>query len=190
MLRRGLPGGGGKAPTRPGEAGEGQTLRPWLAQGSGESGRNLGPRFGLFAHAVGASLNGKMPESLWYMPARNVKRVFNRLFMVATVAWALYCNVIFPARKASEGLKRADYIYRAKLNFCHESAIRGNNTADLDACQKSAEDAWDYRQRQYSMKRMYAAYWPFILVASLGLPLLAYGAARGIAAVCLWVWKG
>jgi hypothetical protein len=37
---------------------------------------------------------------------------------------------------------------------------------------------------------MYAAYWPFILAATVGLPLIIYGIIRGIAAVWVWVWRG
>jgi len=123
------------------------------------------------------------------MPARNVKRAFTRLFVVATLAWVAYCGVMFPFQQSEEGLSREFYAYVADEDVCHENAIHGN-PADLNACLKSAEDAWEFRRNQHSMRHVYSAYWPFILAASVGLPLVVYGATRGIAAVCLWVWGG
>jgi hypothetical protein len=122
------------------------------------------------------------------MPAMNLKRVFNRLFIVATVAWALYCSVIFPAQKAGDALRQADEIYRLEQSQCAQIAIRDNTTKGLNACQKASWDDWEGR-RQHSMRRVYAAYWPFILAATFGLPLIIYGTLRGIAAVWFWVWR-
>ncbi len=125
------------------------------------------------------------------MPTKNLKRAFNRLFIVATVAWVLYCSVIFPRQKLDEGLTRAFNIYTAEQNVCHENALHNSgNTADLNACLKVSEDALEFRRNEHSMRRVYAAYWPFILAATVGLPLVVYGTIRGIAAVCLWVWRG
>ena len=39
------------------------------------------------------------------------------------------------------------------------------------------------------MRRVYAAYWPFILAATVGLPLVIYGTILGIAAVWFWVGR-
>jgi hypothetical protein len=104
------------------------------------------------------------------MPTRNLKRALNRLFIVATVAWALYCNVIFPAQRAGDALMRADEIYRLEGSQCAEKAIRDNSTEGLDACYKASEDALEFRRNEDSMRRVYAAYWPFILAATVGLP--------------------
>ena len=67
--------------------------------------------------------------------------MFNRLFIVATVGWALYCVVVFPSQKIGNVLSRADDIYRLEENQCHEITMR-SNAADLNACLKASEDAW------------------------------------------------
>ena len=124
------------------------------------------------------------------MPTKNLNRAFNRSFIVATVAWALYCNVVFPAQKAGDALSRADEIYRLEESQCADIATRDNTTKGLEACWKASADALQFRRNEYSIRRMYAAYWPFILAGTVGLPLVVYGTVRGIAAVCLWVWRG
>jgi hypothetical protein len=123
------------------------------------------------------------------MPTKNLKRAFNRLFIVATVAWALYCSVVFPAQKAGDAVSQADAIYKLQESQCAEIAIRENTTKGLDACWKASADAWEER-KQHAVRRMYAAYWPFILAATVGIPPIVYGIIRGIAALCLWVWRG
>jgi len=123
------------------------------------------------------------------MPAGNVKRGFNRLFIVATVAWVLYGCVIFPLRERDREFRREFDLYMAEENVCHENALH-ESTADLNACLKVAEDAWAFRRGQPSLRRVYATNWLYILVPSVGVPLVVYGAIRGIAAVWLWVWRG
>lgn len=124
------------------------------------------------------------------MPTRNLRRAFNRLFIVATVAWALYCSVVFPLQEVDEGLTREFNLYMADENVCHENALQGSSPTDLNACLKASEDALNFRRNEHSMRRVYAAYWPFILAATVGLRLVVYGTIRGITAVCLWVWRG
>ena len=125
------------------------------------------------------------------MPAGNVKRGFNRLFINATIAWVLYCNVIFPLQRKAEEFARANGIYTAEIQNCAERGIRGRlKPEDVPICQKAAENNFDSRNRQASFRNTYALLWPFILAASVGLPLVVYGAIQGIVAVCLWVWRG
>ena len=123
------------------------------------------------------------------MPAGNVKRGFNRLFIVATVAWVLYGCVIFPLRERDREFRREFDLYMAEENVCHENALHAS-TADLNACLKVAENAWAFRRGQPSLRRVYATNWLYILVSSVGVPLVVYGAIRGIAAVWLWMWRG
>jgi hypothetical protein len=120
--------------------------------------------------------------------SRNLKRVFNRLFVVATVAWALYCGVVFPLQKVGDVLRRADDIFRLEESQCAETAIRENTTKDVVACWKASEDAWEQR-KQHVVRRVYAASWPFILTATVGLPPIIYGVSRGIAAVWFLMWR-
>jgi hypothetical protein len=123
------------------------------------------------------------------MAAGNVKRGFNRLFIAATVAWVLYGCVIFPLQEQGQQLNLEFSTYIADEDHCHKNALHGS-TADLNACLKSSKDAWAVRRGQHSLGRVYAENWPFILAASVGLPLVVYGATWGIAGVCLWVWHG
>ena len=86
-------------------------------------------------------------------------------------------------------VSQADAIHKLQESQCAEIAIRENTTKGLDACWKASADAWEER-KQHAVRRMYAAYWPFILAATVGIPLLVYGTLQGIATVCLWIWRG
>lgn len=119
------------------------------------------------------------------MAIGNIKRAFNRLFIVATVAWALYCTVIYPFQQR---VKASDH-YSEDRRDCYEREV-GQPQSELDGCLKLAEEGWKTDVDQWSVKNFYVGAWWLILIAIAGLPLAVYGAIRGIAAVCLWVWHG
>lgn len=119
------------------------------------------------------------------MAVRNVKHAFNRLFLVLSVAWAIYCTTVFPM---SQRRKAFDH-YQQDLRGCYERELDQGKVA-LDGCLKLAEDEWHTSVDQWSVKNFYVGAWSLILAAILGLPLLVYGAVRGIAAFFLWIWRG
>jgi hypothetical protein len=117
--------------------------------------------------ARGSSADGKL------------KRRFNRLFVVATVAWVIYCTVVYPLQ---ERTKAFDH-YEQDQRGCYEREL-GQPKSNLDGCLKLAEDEWKTSIDRWSVRNFYVGAWPLILAATIGLPLAVYGATRGIA-VCV-----
>ncbi len=122
------------------------------------------------------------------MLSGNVKFAFNRLFLVVSIAWLFYAVVILPSNKVEGPLTRELAREAAEENACRDKASQGG--VELSHCLKAGDDASQMRIRELSLKHVYATEWPEILTVSLGIPLLAYGAIRGIAAICLWIWHG
>ena len=119
------------------------------------------------------------------MAAGNVKRGFNRLFIVAAVVWAVYCTIIYPIQQRTEAYHR----YETDQRGCYESEL-GQPQSKLDECLKTAEGLWRTDIDQWSVRNFYIGAWPWILAAIIGLPLTVYGTTRGVTAVWLWVWHG
>jgi hypothetical protein len=119
------------------------------------------------------------------MAVGNIKRGFNRLFLVLTVAWTVYCTVIYPFNERAKAFAH----YQEDQRGCFEREL-GQDKDRLDACLKLAKDEWQTSVNQWSFKNFYIGAWPLILAAIVGIPLLTYGAVRGVAAVSLWVWRG
>src|SRR5262249_19826673 len=115
----------------------------------------------------------------------NIKRAFNRLFIVATVAWALYCTVVYPLQQR---VKASDH-YSEDRRGCYESDM-GEPHSKLDGCLKLAEATWKTEVDQWSVRNFYIGAWWLILAAIAGLPLAIYGAIRGLTALSMWVWQG
>jgi hypothetical protein len=117
--------------------------------------------------------------------AHNFKRGFNRLFVVLTVVWALYCLVVYPMQQR----RKAQSHYTADSQSCYETELK-ESKPKFDACLKTAKEEWQTSVDQWSVKNFYIGQWPLLLAAIVGLPLLLYGCLRGIATVSLWVWRG
>jgi hypothetical protein len=133
----------------------------------------------------------------------NIKRGFNRLFIVATIVWALYCAVWLPLKQQGEALTQADKTLQLETKTCMDSAMEtaresGSTEsvmtptaiASFNACSKIAKDEWEYRISHSSVKTFYATQWPFILAGIVIVPLIAYGIMRGVVAVSMWIWRG
>jgi hypothetical protein len=119
------------------------------------------------------------------MAVGNIKRAFNRLFLVASIAWAIYCTVIYPFNERGKAYNH----YEEDQRGCYEREL-GQSKERLDGCLKLAEDEWRTNLDSWSFKNFYLGAWPLIVAAIVGLPLLLYGMARGITATCLWIWRG
>lgn len=113
----------------------------------------------------------------------NVRRGFNRLFLVLSVSWAIYCSVIFPMVQSSEVVSQ----HHTALQSCYQLKTSMNG---ILACVKSAEDNQQIGLDRWSFKNFYAGLWRPLLVAAVVLPLTLYGILRGAAAIALWVWRG
>lgn len=119
------------------------------------------------------------------MAVGNIKRAFNRFFVVASIVWAIYCTVIYPFNERGKAYGH----YEEDQRGCYEREL-GRGKDKLDSCLKLAEQEWRTSLDSLSFKNFYVGAWPLIAAAIVGLPLLVYGAVRGIAATCLWIWRG
>ena len=133
------------------------------------------------------------------MPAGNMKLGFNRLFVVGTLVWVLYAGVVSPLIEQVERTNRDWDTSMLEQRVCSENAAKAYTDGmtnkevyvrQTDACVEKGMKAWQERGRQNSFIKIYKAQWSCILLQSVTVPLIAYGAIRGIAAICLWVWHG
>ncbi|HEY5177164.1 MAG TPA: hypothetical protein VII95_16520 [Terriglobales bacterium] len=119
------------------------------------------------------------------MISGNLRKAFNRFFLVIAVLWAVYCTVVYPLQQRTE----AFHHYEEDQRGCYEGEL-GQPQSELDECLKLAEEGRQTRVDQWSVKNFYIGAWPLILAAIVGLPLVVYGLVRGLAAVGLWIWRG
>jgi hypothetical protein len=115
---------------------------------------------------------------------RNLKGGFNRLFIVLTVLWALYCLVWYPFRERA----KSQTAYNRQLESCYTKEL-GRDEA-FKGCVRLAEVIFDDGQREWQLRRYYTTLWPFILLALVGVPLLFYVLVRVIAVVGVWIYRG
>jgi hypothetical protein len=112
----------------------------------------------------------------------NLKRGFNRLFVVLTAAWVLYCLFVYPMQKR----QRAQKAYEAVLRDCYEHELgKGQEFRECltYAELKSGVDIW-------TLKAYYTRESWFLALIATVVPLLVYGFCRGLAALSLWVGRG
>jgi hypothetical protein len=121
----------------------------------------------------------------WAPLTTKIKRGFNRLFIVLTVVWAIYCMIVYPLNERG----KAAVIYDRQLSACYQYEA-GRGQAELNNCLHFAEGMFHDFADQWTFKNFYAHSWPFILAATVGLPLVVYGVGRGLAALSLWVYRG
>jgi hypothetical protein len=111
----------------------------------------------------------------------NVKRSFNRLFIVLAIVWAAYCLVIYPRQR----VKKADAEYAEFIGFCN-----ANQSAPQDEkadCLKQAELHYRVGVDPFTLRNFYLGGWRFLILAVIAFPLVVYGCCRGAAAVGLRV---
>jgi len=122
------------------------------------------------------------------MPPSNVRRGFNRLFLVLTLGWALFCTVAYPMYRQLEGQSDAAAQRLKSYTTCGEPG-----GLDLG---ETARDCFDLADRNYqsalanySLMRFWSwdvAFWQLVIpiVAIPPLMLLA------VAVIARWIWRG
>jgi hypothetical protein len=115
----------------------------------------------------------------------NLRRGFNRVFVVLTFVWVAYCLVGYPWQRREEAFEQ----YREEQEIC-SNGVDYIHPNDIGECLKRAERNWQANYQTWSGKNFYLGLWWILLLAVVGFPLIAYGCCRGAAAVGLWVWRG
>lgn len=113
----------------------------------------------------------------------NIKSGFNRLFVALTVLWILCCLFLYPIQQRRHALN----VYEHQLRDCYEREI-GKGQANLGDCIQWAETKSG--ENEWALKNFYARESWLLALIIVVVPLFAYGVCRGVAAVCMWVWRG
>jgi hypothetical protein len=114
----------------------------------------------------------------------NVKRGFNRLYIVLAFIWAVYCLFLYPLQKQGE----ARELYDQDQRFCYDKQWAAED--GLSDCLKMMERGYRTRVEQWSGKKFYVGFWWVLLLLVIVLPSLLYGCCRGALAIAAWVWRG
>ncbi|SRR6266404_1635895 len=106
----------------------------------------------------------------------NIKRGFNRLFIVLAILWAAYLLVVYPYQKRAEAFEE----YQKEQQICRESP----GPFGLDSCLGVMKNNYDGRLGNNSK-----FWWVLLAFVLVSIPAV-YGFCRGAAAVSVWVWRG
>ena len=107
---------------------------------------------------------------------RNLRRGFNRIFVILWIAWAMYCIVVYPLQERS----RAFDHYQSDLRFCHEFKPQDND------CLKLAKEEWETRVALWSIEKFRPRDWLLCALVIVVPPLIAYGLVWGTVGVFVW----
>ena len=116
-------------------------------------------------------------------------RGFNRLFIVLTVLWAIFCGVLYPLKVQFDGQMRAVFQHDKDVKMCQQLIVERPNW-DLT---KNCFDRIDENQRSamelYSFKNFWifgVAYWQLEVFAIVAPPLVIYI----LTVIGRWIWRG
>jgi hypothetical protein len=116
--------------------------------------------------------------------ALNLRRGFNRLYIVLACMWAVYCLVIYPMQQREKALQ--EWGEDKQVRYGRQHALPDGTSE----CLKLAEQTFQTNTEPWSIVNFYpGARWLLFLVVVV-LPIVAYGVCRGFAAVSVWVWHG
>jgi len=116
-------------------------------------------------------------------------RGFNRLFLVLTVAWAIWCAVVYPLQMEWERQREAVSKYDKDVKTCQEIYVRHPDYRSMDDCNRLAQVNETGALEFWSFKHFWywdVAFWQGEIPAIVLPPLLVY--ALGM--VGRWVWRG
>jgi hypothetical protein len=114
----------------------------------------------------------------------NIRRGFNRIYIVLTVLWAGYCLFGFPWQARRDA---ADFFGKQTL-VCYDAASTHPN--ERKSCLDEAQKIFQEEIAPWQWTNYYRANWTYIFVAIVLVPLVLYGICRGVAAVLEWIVRG
>ena len=117
----------------------------------------------------------------------SVKRGFNRLSLVLTIAWAIFWAVLYPLQRQWEGAGDALTQYYKDNKNCEQLFVEHP---------KEREDCWDDATSKeknslefYSLKDFWVypvAFWRLFVPLIVLPPVAVYG----LAVLSVWIWRG
>ena len=109
----------------------------------------------------------------------NLKRGFNRLFVVLTPLWVVYCLFVYPICQQ----QHAHQIGEREFHDCYERDRQPFKECVEYAALKSGEGEW-------SLRAYYSRESWFLMLVVVAVPALTYVVCRGLLAIGRWVWLG
>lgn len=109
----------------------------------------------------------------------NVVRGFNRLFVVLSILWVVYCLVVFPLQIGHDTYQS----YLEARSKCYDHPV-----LDSRDCLKMWDDILLPDVKEWSLPNYYRTKWPYILLAVTVIPAVVYGIFRLIGLGCKWVY--
>ena len=119
----------------------------------------------------------------------NVKRGFNRLFLVLTLVWATFWVVVYPMHGQWEGQQKALEEYDKAKKNCDAIDMERPDYPTLDNCYKQSWENYRNQLEPYSFKNFWwfpAAFWEGLLPIIALPPALVYG----LVALGVWIRNG
>jgi hypothetical protein len=118
-----------------------------------------------------------------------IARGFNRLFLVLTIGWALYCAVLYPMHHQWEGQEEALVKYSEDNKNCDQLVKESPEWSLTQDCYQRAMTDLQDKLKFFSFGNFWildAAFWKLLIPAILIPPFIVYA----IALIGKWVWKG
>jgi hypothetical protein len=112
------------------------------------------------------------------MASYDLKRGFNRIFVVLTVVWVLWCAYL-PIYQCNQFI---DTFGRAYL---HEEA-----ECTTSECREAASNARMKMYAENTIGKWYRMEWWFVLFLGVGVPPLVYWSICGLTALLRWIGRG
>jgi hypothetical protein len=116
-------------------------------------------------------------------------RVFNRLFFVLTIGWALFCSVFLPLKMQWDGQVQAISRHDRDTKMCQQLMVDAPEWSMTKNCFERIDQNLDNTLNLYSFKNFWAwdaLAWQLELLAVAVLPIFFYG----IALLVRWIWNG
>ncbi len=116
-------------------------------------------------------------------------RGLNRLFLVLTVGWAIYCAIIFPIQRQWEGQQRVLDANRNEVKNCDELVKEAPAWDMTQDCYKRADENQHAMLDVYSLGHFWmldVAFWKLLIPVIMLPPVIVYATAL----LGKWVWKG
>lgn len=126
------------------------------------------------------------------MAGRNLKRAFNRLFVVLSALWAPYWCVVYPIQE-----------HNSLQQFAIDRGVRRDSdclqqpnasTVDVENCQQASDAETEKDVSDISLMSEYHESWSYLAIFAFLVPFVSYGVIRGLTAAfretSLWIWRG
>jgi hypothetical protein len=119
----------------------------------------------------------------------NIKRGFNRLFLVLTLLWATFWIVVYPLHAQWDGQQKALEEYNKANKNCDVLVVESPDWAMTKDCYTRSLENYRNQLELYSFKNFWwyaAAFWKALVPITVLPPAILYG----LVALGVWIRNG